>query len=191
MAQDNVRRRLSADSVSKQFKTTTPATAKAGLPVITSDAGVTLHLNGDDLVVVHVPHAHTDGDAMIYWRAANVLHTGDIFFNKETFPFIDLESGGSIDGMIAGANAGLKLVKPGGKIIPGHGPIASRADLQAYRDMLVDVRAKVAAAIRAGKSRAQVIAMHPATPYVGWVKEGFITSDDFAGEIYDSLKGAR
>jgi glyoxylase-like metal-dependent hydrolase (beta-lactamase superfamily II) len=114
---------------------------------------------------------------------------GDTFFFKMTFPFIDRESGGSIDGMIAAAKTGLGIVKPGGKVIPGHGPVATREDLQAYHDMLVDVRAKVASGIRAGRTRAAVVASKPAAAYEGKVaSDGFIKPDRFVETMYDELK---
>jgi glyoxylase-like metal-dependent hydrolase (beta-lactamase superfamily II) len=187
VAQDNVRRRLSVDTVSKRFNSTIKAAPKAALPVITFDQGVTFHLNGDTLQVVHVADAHTDGDAMIYWQKANVLHAGDTFFNRVTFPFIDRESGGSIDGMIAAAKQGLALVKPGGRVIPGHGPVATREDYAAYLAMLEDVRAKVAAGRAAGRRKAQVVAAKPAAAYLGRTQEGFIKADDFVATVYDSL----
>jgi len=188
VAQDNVRKRLSVDSFSQRMKSTTKSTPKAGLPVITFAQGVTFHLNGDDLQVVHVANAHTDGDSLIYWRNANVIHMGDTFFNKVTWPFIDRESGGSIDGVIAAAKEGLALVKPGGKVIPGHGPVATREELQAYHDMLAAIRAKVAAGVRAGQTRAQVVASKPTAPYKDKVEEGFIKADDFVGGVYDDVK---
>jgi glyoxylase-like metal-dependent hydrolase (beta-lactamase superfamily II) len=189
VAHDNVRERMSVEVFSKRFGTT-PATPKPGLPVVTFSQAVSFHLNGDRIQLVHVPHAHTDGDALVYWTRANVLHMGDTFFHRATFPFIDLESGGSIDGMINAARRGLAMVKPGGKVIPGHGPVASRAELQAYLAMLVDVRAKVQAGIRAKQSRAQIIAAKPAAAYK-LPADGFIKADDFVGTVYDSLTASR
>ncbi|WP_118856859.1 MBL fold metallo-hydrolase [Sphingomonas mesophila] len=191
VAQDNVRRRMAVDTVSSRFGTI-KATGKAGLPVITFTRDISFHLNGDRLQVVHVPNAHTDGDSLIYWTGANVVHMGDVFFHRLSFPFIDRDSGGSIDGVIAAVRRGLALVRPGGKVIPGHGPVATRAELQAYHDMLVDVRAKVAAQVRAGRSRAEVLAARPAAAYAGKVAaNGFIKADDFVGGIYDDLRKGR
>jgi glyoxylase-like metal-dependent hydrolase (beta-lactamase superfamily II) len=190
VAHDKVRERLSVESFSKRFNRTTPATPKAGLPVVTFTQGVSFHLNGDRLRVEHVPAAHTDGDALVYWTGANVLHMGDTFFHRVTFPFIDLESGGSIDGMIAAAKVGLSLARPGARVIPGHGPVATREELQAYHDMLVDVRAKVAAGIAAGRTRAQIVAGKPAAVYLGRTQEGFIKADEFVGTVFDSLRAA-
>lgn len=189
VAHDNVRRRMSVDTFSRQMDQTLKATPKAGLPVVTFAQGVTFHLNGDDIQVTHVDNAHTDGDSLVYWSKANVIHMGDTFFFKATYPFIDRESGGSIDGMIAAAKTGLGIVKPGGKVIPGHGPVATRDDLTAYHAMLVDVRAKVAAGIRAGRTKAQVIASKPTAPYDGKVAtDGFIKPDRFVETMYDELK---
>ncbi len=192
VAHDNVRRRMSVDTFSKQMNETLKATPKAGLPVVTFARGVTFHLNGDDIQVTHVDNAHTDGDSLVYWAKANVIHMGDTFFFKATYPYIDRESGGSIDGMIAAAKTGLGIVKPGGKVIPGHGPVATREDLQAYYNMLVDIRAKVAAGIRAGRTKAQVIASKPTAPYDGKVAtNGFIKPDRFVETMYDELKAQR
>jgi glyoxylase-like metal-dependent hydrolase (beta-lactamase superfamily II) len=116
---------------------------------------------------------------------------GDTFFYRVTFPFIDLESGGSIDGAIAAAKRGLELVRPGGRVIPGHGPMATREDLAAYHAMLVDVRGKVAAAIAAGRTREQVVASKPAAAYLARTQEGFIKADDFVGTVFDSLTARR
>ncbi len=184
IAQDNVRTRLIAGRPSGDSPIE-PA-PKAALPVITYGHGVTVHLNGDDLRVIHVENAHTDGDSLIRWTKADVLHMGDTFFNKISFPFIDLQSGGSIDGAIAAANAGLELAGPDTKIIPGHGPMGTRADLVAYRDMLVDIRTKVAAGMAAGKTVEQIKATSPAAAY--GMPDGFIPPDKFVETVYESLK---
>ncbi len=192
VAHDNVRRRMSVETFSKQMNQTFKATPKAGLPVVTFAGGVNFHLNGDRIQVVHVPNAHTDGDALVYWTGANVIHMGDTFFHRVTFPFIDRESGGSIDGMISAAKRGLALVKPGGKVIPGHGPVATRDELQAYHDMLVDVRSKVAAGISAGRTKAAVVASKPAAPYAASIaSDGFIKPDRFVETMYEELKAKR
>lgn len=189
VAHDNVRRRMSVDTFSPQRNQTIKATPKAGLPVVTFAQGVNFHLNGDQIRVVHVTNAHTDGDSLVYWTKANVLHMGDTYFNKVTYPFIDRESGGSIDGMITAAKTALDIVKPGGRIIPGHGPVSTREELQAYRAMLVDIRAKVAAGIRAGRTKAQVVASRPTAAYDGAVAtNGFITPTRFVETMYDELR---
>lgn len=183
LAHDNVRARMSGELGASEERAPSP---KEALPVLTFADGVTLHLNGDTLHVIHVANAHTDGDSLVHWRKANVLHMGDTFFHKVTFPFIDISSGGSIDGLIAAANHGLQLAAANTTIVPGHGPVGTRADLVAYRDMLVDIRAKVAAGIAAGQSLAQIQALKPAARY--GMPSGFIKPDQFVEAVYKSLR---
>ena len=186
VAHHNVRERMSTEQVMKALNVTVPPSPKEALPVVTFGDGVALHLNGDTLHVIHVANAHTDGDSLVHWQKANVLHMGDTFFHRATLPFIDLGSGGSVDGLIAAANKGLELAGPNTKIIPGHGPMATRADLAAYRDMVVDVRGKVAAGIAAGQTLAQVKASKPAAAY--GPADGFIKPDQFVEAVYTSLR---
>lgn len=185
MAHDNVRKRMSAEQFIAALNAKVPASPGEALPVVTFAQGVTLHLNGDTLHVVHVANAHTDGDAIIHWQKANVLHLGDTFFHKDSFPFIDLSSGGSIDGLIAAVDKALAWANDGTRIIPGHGPVASRADLAGYRAMLVDIRAKVAAGIKAKRTLAQIQAAAPAARY--GMPGGFIKPAQFVGFVYESL----
>lgn len=184
VAHDNVRRRMSVDQFSKLFGST-PASPKVALPVVTFGEGVTLHLNGDELQVVHVRNAHTDGDSLVYWRKAKVMHMGDVFFHKVSLPFIDLESGGSIDGEIAAVRKALEIAAPDARIVPGHGPVATRAELETYLAMLVDVRGKVAAAIAAGRTLEAIKADNPAKPYE--IPNGFISADSFVETVFTSL----
>lgn len=186
MAHDNVRARMSTEQFLARFNEKVPPAPKDALPVVTFADGVTLHLNGDTLHIVHVANAHTDGDSLVHWTKGDVLHMGDTFFNRTSFPFIDLGSGGSIDGLIAAVNRGLELAGPNTKIIPGHGEMATRADLLAYRDMLVDIRGKVAAGIAAGQTLEQIQAAKPAERY--GLTEGFIKPDAFVATVYESLR---
>jgi glyoxylase-like metal-dependent hydrolase (beta-lactamase superfamily II) len=186
LAHDNVRARMSTDQFIASIKQKVPASPKAALPVVTFADGVTLHQNGDTLHIVHVANAHTDGDSFVHWQKADVLHMGDTFFHRVSFPFVDMSSGGSIDGVIAAANRALQLAGPATKIIPGHGPVATRADLVAYRDMLVDIRGKVAAGIKAKRTLAQIKASAPAARY--GMPDGFIKPDQFVEAVYNSLR---
>jgi glyoxylase-like metal-dependent hydrolase (beta-lactamase superfamily II) len=183
VAHDNVRARMAVEQVSGERKT--PASPKAALPVLTFGHGVTIHLNGDELEVVHVAKAHTDGDALIRFRKANVLHMGDTFFHKTSLPYIDRTSGGTIDGLIAAVDVALSLADEKTRIIPGHGPVAGRAELVAYAAMLKDVRGKIATAKAAGKTLADIKAANPARPYE--IKDGFISADAFAEAVYASI----
>ena len=186
VAHDNVRARMASDQLIVAFDQKVPASPKDALPVVTFADGVTLHVNGDTLHVVHVANAHTDGDALVHWQKADVLHMGDTFFHRDSFPFIDLGSGGSIDGLVAAAEKGLRYSGPTTRIIPGHGPLAGRSELLAYRDMLVDIRGKVAAGIRAKRTLAQIQASKPAARY--GMTDGFIKPDRFVEFVYQSLR---
>lgn len=185
LAHSNVRTRMSSEQFIAALNDKVPASPAGALPVVTFEDGVTLHLNGDTLHVVHVADAHTDGDSLVHWQQANVLHMGDTFFNKVTLPFIDLSSGGSIDGLIAAADRGLAMSSEATRIIPGHGPVATRADLAAYRAMLVDIRARVAAGIKAKRTLAQIQATKPAERY--GMADGFIKPDQFVAFVHESL----
>jgi glyoxylase-like metal-dependent hydrolase (beta-lactamase superfamily II) len=186
LAHHNVRSRMSSEQFIAAMNSRVPPSPKAALPVVTFDDGVTLHLNGDTLRVVHVAHAHTDGDALVHWQKGDVLHMGDTFFHQVSFPFIDLSSGGSIDGLIAAASKALEIAGPGTKIIPGHGPVANREDLVRYRDMLVDIRAKVAAGLKAKRTLAHIQSVGPASRY--GMKDGFMKPDRFVETVYNSLR---
>ncbi len=135
--------------------------------------------------------AHTDGDAVVHFRKANVLHTGDLFFNG-MYPFIDVDSGGSVSGMIAAADMLLAtVVKDDTKIIPGHGPLATRADYKAFRDMLAGVRDAAAPLVKAGKTLEQVVAARPTAAFDARWGGGFMKPDSFTGLVYADLVRAR
>jgi glyoxylase-like metal-dependent hydrolase (beta-lactamase superfamily II) len=185
VAQDNVRKRLATPMVRGQD--TIPATPAAGLPVVTFANDLSLHLNGRDIQILHMPRAHTDGDAVIFFQGANVVHMGDTFFNG-LYPRIDLQGGGSINGMIAATDAVLKRTDDRTKIIPGHGPLGDRKSLQVFHDMLVGSRDAVAALIKAGKSRDEALAAKPTAKWDETWGKGFMKPDAYAGTIYDDLK---
>jgi glyoxylase-like metal-dependent hydrolase (beta-lactamase superfamily II) len=186
VAQDNVRRRMSSQQVLAFFNDTVPPSPAGALPVITFSDTVTFHINGDDVQAFHVPHAHTDGDAFIVWRKGDVVHTGDVYFAGR-FPFIDLDSGGSIDGLIAAVDVLLTLGDENAKIIPGHGPLSDRAGVREYRAMLKTIRDRVSQQKRAGRSLAQTLATHPTSGYDEPWGTGFIKPDQFVEFIYKSL----
>jgi len=149
VAHNNVRKRMSVESMRRGRKV--PAAPKVALPVITFEKDVSFHINGDEVLATHVHNAHTDGDALIYFANNNVLHTGDSFFNTG-FPYIDLESGGSIDGYVAGIEKMILLSDEDTKIIPGHGNLASKKDLKVFLEMLKTLRSRVQSAIDKGES---------------------------------------
>lgn len=183
VAHDNVRLRMTMEQVVRGERV--PPAPGGALPVITFSENLTFHLNGDDLRAVHVEHAHTDGDSLIYWTRANVLHMGDTYFNG-MLPFIDLDSGGSIDGAIAAVETGLALADEETVVIPGHGPLARRADLLRYRDMLVMLRGRVGQGIAAGRSLDEIKAERHADAYGR--PGAFISPDAMIETIYRSLR---
>jgi glyoxylase-like metal-dependent hydrolase (beta-lactamase superfamily II) len=158
IAQENVRKRLSVDAVNANNQPV-PKRAKEALPVITFADTATLHFNGDDLQFTHLPNAHTETDIVVRFRNANVLHMGDCFTGG--FPFIDGSNGGTLDGLILAHEKVLATVDDNTKIIRGHGPIGNKAELQAYHDMLVVVRDRVAKLVKAGKTQEQVLEARP------------------------------
>jgi len=182
VAHDNVRLRMTMEQMVRGNRVA--ASPAGALPVVTFSENLAFHLNGDDIRAVHVAHAHTDGDVLIHWTRANVLHMGDTWFNG-MLPFIDLDSGGSIDGAIAAVEAGLAIANAETRIIPGHGPIARRADLERYRDMLVNLRGRVGQGIAAGRTLDQIKSERHADGY--GPPDGFISPDSLIETIHRSL----
>ncbi len=159
IAHENVRKRLGAAQVNPSNNQVTPARAREALPVVTFADSATLHFNDDDLEFTHLPNAHTETDIVIRFRKANVVHMGDVFTGG--FPFIDGNNGGTLDGYIAAQEKVLGMIDDQTRVIRGHGPIGNKADLQAYRDMLVTVRDRVAKLVKSGKTQEQVVEARP------------------------------
>lgn len=151
MAHDNVRKRMGMTFENKVFGRTTQATDPMLWPTLTFSDTATLHFNGQTVNIIHVPRAHTDGDSVVHFVETDIVHMGDNYFNG-LFPYIDVDGGGSINGMIAAHDKVLGMAGDTTKIIPGHGPMATKADLMTARAMLVTVRDRVEAGITAGKS---------------------------------------
>ena len=175
-AHDNVRARLLGQGA--------PAVA---LPVVTFNDTTTFHMNGQTIHVFHAAAAHTDGDALIHFREADVIHMGDTYFNG-FYPFIDVASGGSLDGTLAAADQALALADDNTRIIPGHGPMSNRAELMAYRGMLIAARDGIQPMIADGKTVEQVIAAKPTAALDGEWGDGFLNPDRFVRIVYSSMK---
>ncbi|HSM87983.1 MAG TPA: MBL fold metallo-hydrolase [Candidatus Limnocylindrales bacterium] len=184
IAQENVRKRLQTGGRNR-FGTTPPA-PKTALPVITFEDKVTVHVNGEDIRAIHFPHGHTDGDSVIFFPQSNVVHMGDDFFNGGMFPFIDLDSGGSVQGMIAGDEKVLAEVPDDVKIIPGHGPLGTKEDLRKFVQVLKETSAAVEAGIKQGKTLDQLKQEKVLARWDSW-GQGFIKTDQFTELLYDSL----
>lgn len=187
VAHDNVRQRLSSEQFMTAFQRKVEPSPKQALPLVTFESGLTLHLNGDSVHSIHVPHAHTDGDSLVHFQKANVVHMGDTFFNG-MYPFIDLSSGGSIDGVIAAVDRGLALSDKNTVIVPGHGPISDRTGLLAYRDMLTTLRARIAKQVDSGRSIEAIVDSAPTQSFDEVWGGGFITPEAMVRTIAESLQ---
>jgi len=175
IAQTNVRKRLADKS----------GTPKEALPVVTFDDTAAVHFNGEDIQMIHLGPGHTDGDSVIYFTGSKVVHMGDLFFNGK-FPFVDLGSGGDVAGLLQNIETILKKLPGDVKVIPGHGPLGTHADLEAFRDMLVETTGLVKQAIRDGKSLADVKAAGLPDKYKPW-GGGFINASRWLEISYNSL----
>ena len=159
VAHENVRRRMNP----AEFKDVVGRTQQApvaALPVVSFADGITFHWNGETIRAVHVAKSHTDGDALIHFVNANVIHMGDTFFNGR-YPFIDVASGGSVEGMIASTSRAIAMATQGTRVVPGHGEVTDPGKLRAFRDMLVTVRDRVAPMIAKGMTEDQIVAAKP------------------------------
>lgn len=185
IAHDNVRRRLATEQKSEFFKRTTPASPKEALPVITFDKSLSVHFNGEEIKVIHFPQGHTDGDSVIFFTSSNVVHMGDDFFVAR-FPFVDLESGGSVQGLTKNIGEIIPKLAADVKIIPGHGPISTVEDLKQYHHMLIETTAVVQSKMKAGKTVAQIKAEGLPAEWASW-GSGFIKTDVWLETIHRSL----
>ncbi len=186
IAHANVRKRL-ATRQETAFGVTEPLPPEA-LPVITFGDSVSIHFNGEEIRAIHLPHGHTDGDAVVYFSGSNVVHMGDDFFSGR-FPFVDLYTGGSVQGLVVAVRSVLEQLPPDVKIIPGHGPLSGREDLQAYLEMVEESLGLVSAGIEAGTGLEGLQAVGMPDRWADW-GGGFIDSDRWIEILYRSLKGS-
>ena len=188
VAHENVRQRMAAGTFMKAFNRQVEPAPAGALPVVTFTDAVTFHWNGEEIRVFFVGQpAHTDGDSIIHFVEADVFHMGDTLFNG-MYPFIDVSSGGRIDGMIAAADRVLKVASDKTRLIPGHGPVATKADLQASRDMLATVRDRIAVLIADGKTGEEIVAAKPTADLDEKWGGGFMKPDVWVGLVYESMK---
>lgn len=191
VAHENVRERMSADQVLERIGrpvSTTAASPEGALPVVTFTEDVSFHINGDELRAFHVSNAHTDGDAIVHFVRANVVHMGDTFF-RDRFPFIDTATGGSIDGVIAAAGEALAVMDADTQVIPGHGALSTREDLRTYRDALKTMRDAVASLMEDGMSLERIQAARPIrTQAQAWGQDQ-AAEESFVATIHHGLGG--
>ncbi len=188
IAQENVRKRLKEGAANVAGRSVPPA-PKEALPVVTFNDRASVHLNGEDIRAIHFPSGHTDGDSVIFFTQSNVVHMGDDFFSGR-FPFIDLNSGGSVRGYTAAVEKILSQLPADAKIIPGHGPLSGPAELRAFANMLRETTAAVEKGIKAGKSLDQLKQEKVLQPWSKWAWE-FINLDRFTEILYNDLSGKK
>jgi len=190
VARQNLRARMVKPAAQANGQPGVPAPAMA-LPTVTYDAPMTFHMNGEEVRLIPVPAAHTDGDTMVYFANANVIMTGD-FYRSTGYPNIDRNNGGTMTGMLAGFDAIVSLARPETKIVPGHGAIVDKTAVAAHKAMMVAVRDKVAALVRQNKTQDEVVAAKLTAEFDATVTGATaMTADRFVGQLYQELKSAR
>lgn len=186
VSHNNVRTRLSSDSEIKAFNMQLKAQSKDGLPVVTYGHDMSLHLNGETISIMHTPNAHTDGDSLVHFENSNVIHTGDLLFNG-FYPFIDPEHGGTVKGMIAGIDKVLALADDKTVVMPGHGPLANKQAVQAYRDMLATALDRLGQLKAQGKTAQQAAASKPLADLDADWADGMFSSERWIEVIWDAI----
>lgn len=170
--------------------TVPPSAPAVALPVVTYEGSVTFHMDGEDARLIQIPHAHTDGDTIVYFPKADVIMCGD-FFRSIQYPNIDRTNGGSLQGMLDGLGVVAGLSGPNTRIVPGHGPVVSRAEIVAQRDMILAVRDRIAPLVAQGKTVDEVLASNPTADYDARVPNSKETTVRFVTQVYAELKAAR
>ena len=186
VAHENVRKRMGTKQFNDFFKNETPPSAKGALPIVTFAGPLSFHINGEEIRVIHMPHAHTDGDAVVHFLGSDVVHMGDIFWYG-IYPFIDTDSGGSVAGTIAACDQVLALVNPKTRIIPGHGPLSDAAGLKEYRDMLATIAGRIRGLLAEGRTVEQVAAAGVSAEWDEKWGKRFLKPDKFAEMIARDL----
>ena len=187
VSHENVRERLAADSIIKAFGMRMKASPGVALPVVTFSKDVSFHINGDTLRAIHSPFAHTDGDSFIQFEKANVIHAGDLFFNG-FYPFIDADHGGTLKGMIAGADRMLALADSNTQIIPGHGPLANKIQLEKYRNMMQTAYKRLRALKDQGKTAKEAVAANPLADLEPVWGKGIFSGEKWIHVIYPGVR---
>jgi len=181
-SRDQLRARLARPAGNAQ---SAPAPA---LPLVTYDGPVTIHMNGEDVQLIPIRSAHTDGDTLVRFPGLDVLMTGD-YYRSVGYPNIDRANGGTLNGMIEGLGTTIGLAGPTTKIIPGHGPSVDRAAVTAHRDMILAIRDRVAGMVKQGKTAQEIIAAKPTTDYDSKIEQAAMTSERFINQLYAELGG--
>ncbi len=190
IAHENVLKRVSTEQNMEFFDTKVPPAPDKALPVITFSRDITFHLNGDKLYMFHVRNGHSDGDAIIYFHKANVIHMGDLYF-EGLYPYIGVSSGGSVDGMIEVIKHVLSMIDDETIVIGGHGPLSTKSGLRDFVDMLADLRDDISRQIRGGKTLEEILESRPSRKYDAVWGQGFLSPDQFVRLLVMDLSRSR
>jgi glyoxylase-like metal-dependent hydrolase (beta-lactamase superfamily II) len=190
IAHDDTRARMTSRQLMSPYEVEVPAAPRDALPIVTFDDTLSLHLNGTRVLLVHVPAAHTDGDLVVWWESANVVHLGDAYYAGE-YPAIDVANGGSLAGTVAAIETTLSRTDARTVIVPGHGPVSNRGELMAYRDMLVAVGKRVRELVEQGNSLDEVLAARPTEAFDERYGQAGIGAERFVRLLYEDLATRR
>jgi glyoxylase-like metal-dependent hydrolase (beta-lactamase superfamily II) len=190
IAHDDTRARMTSRQLMSPYEVEVPAAPRDALPIVTFDDTLALHLNGTRVLLVHVPAAHTDGDLVVWWESANVVHLGDAYYAGE-YPAIDVANGGSLAGTVAAIETTLSRTDARTVIVPGHGPVSNRGELMAYRDMLVAVGKRVRELVEQGNSLDEVLAARPTEAFDERYGQAGIGAERFVRLLYADLTARR
>lgn len=187
VSHDNVRKRLSTEQFSDFFKRSVPPLSEKGLPIITFSDNMTIYQNDDKIHIIHMDNGHTDGDSIVFFTKNNVIHVGDDFSDK-AYPFIDISSGGTIDGLISSLKTISSRINDETKVVSGHTGISNKTKVDEYANMLTDVRNKTSQMITEGKTLEDIITLQPTSKYDKiYYDYSNRTPEDFVTHIYQSL----
>ncbi len=187
VAHDQVRARMMKETINTRTNRTTPPRAKEAWPAITFSDKLNFHLNEEDIVLHHFDIGHTDGDVIVQFTKANVVHTGDAFV-RYGYPYIDVSNGGGVNGFINTLDKILLIIDDNTKVIPGHGEVATKADVKKLRDTLADIRDQVAAALKKGKKVEDMASLGITDKYEAELGKGFVKGKDFVLLVAENLK---
>lgn len=190
VAHDQVRERMMKESFNARANRTTPPRDKEAWPAITFADKLNFHLNDEDIILHHFDVGHTDGDVIVQFKKANIVHTGDAFV-RYGYPFIDISSGGGVNGFINTLDKILLLIDDNTKVIPGHGEVATKADVKKVRDTIADIRDQVAAALKKGKKIEDITSLGITDKYDAEWGKGFVKGKDFVLMVAENLKGGK
>lgn len=186
IAHDVVRERMMKETVNRNTGQTSPPRPEDAWPVVTFDNKMNIHVNGQDIEIIHFSAGHTDGDVIIRFKQANVFHMGDVFVTYG-YPYIDMSNGGNINGLINSLDKAMSLMDDNTKVIPGHGDLSTKKDVKAYRDRLANIRDQVAAALKKGTKPEELANLHITDAYEAEWGKGFVKGKDFVRVVAEGI----